>query len=67
MYKNLLKLKDKENNINKLKKKFKVRSKDKLSALWKELKNPQAHMPNEGIFDIPVSTFFTSNKDSLPF
>jgi hypothetical protein len=67
MYKNLLKLKDKENNINKLKKKFKVRSKDKLSALWKELKNLQAHMPNEGIFDIPVSTFFTSNKDSLPF
>jgi hypothetical protein len=67
MYKNLLKLKDKENNINKLKKKFKVRSKDKLSALWKELKNLQAHMPNEVIFDIPVSTFFTSNKDSLPF
>jgi hypothetical protein len=44
-----------------------IQSYQKISELWKDLQDPQAHMPNEGIFDIPVSTFFKSNEQALPF
>ena len=35
--------------------------------MWKDLQNPQKHMPNEGIFNLAVSTFFNSNKSVKPF
>lgn len=44
-----------------------IQSYQKLSKMWKDLQNQKAHMPNEGIFDIPVSTFFHSNPKALPF
>jgi len=44
-----------------------VQSYQKLSELWKDIQNPQKTMPNEGIFNLPYSTFEKSNKDALPF
>ena len=39
----------------------------KMSELWNDIQNPQKTIPNEGIFNLPVTTFFNSNKKSLPF
>jgi hypothetical protein len=44
-----------------------IQSYEKMSELWKNLQNPQKFMPTEGIFNVPISTFFTSNENILPF
>jgi hypothetical protein len=44
-----------------------IQSYQNLSELNNSLQDPQAAMPFEGIFNIPVGTFNNSNPKSLPF